>query len=94
MLPQAPAKTILSDMNTQFSWEGRIEYTQCLGLFNRQFRLLESVLNNPFYKEVFPDIQPKLTLAQLEAVSPRPVASEKRPAPLCCKHLSGIGREQ
>ena len=25
------------------------------------------VLNNPFCKEVFPDIQPKLTLVQLEA---------------------------
>ena len=31
------------------------------------------VLNNPFCKEVFPDIQPKLTLAELEAISPHPV---------------------
>ena len=31
------------------------------------------VLNNPFCKEVFPDIQPKLTLAQLEVISPCPV---------------------
>ena len=31
------------------------------------------MLNNPFCKEVFPDIQPKLTLAQLKAISPRPV---------------------
>ena len=31
------------------------------------------VLNNPFCKEVFPDIQTKLTLMQLEAVSPHPV---------------------
>jgi len=34
------------------------------------------VLNNPFSKEVFPDIQPKLTLAQLEAISPYPVTQE------------------
>jgi len=27
---------------------------------------------------MFPDVQPKLTLAQLEAISPRPVTSEKR----------------
>eukprot|EP00076_Gallus_gallus_P034103 XP_024999641.1 T-complex protein 11 homolog isoform X4 [Gallus gallus] len=46
------------------------------------------VLNNPFCKEVFPDIQPKLPLVQLEAISPHPVTSEKRPAPLCCNHLS------
>ena len=31
------------------------------------------VLNNSFWKEVFPDIQPKPPLAQLEAISPRPV---------------------
>jgi len=31
------------------------------------------VLNSPFCKEVFPDIQPKLTLVQLEAISPHPV---------------------
>lgn len=31
------------------------------------------VLYNPFCKEIFPDIQLKLTLAQLEAISPRPV---------------------
>jgi len=31
------------------------------------------VLNNPFCKEVFPDIQPKPPLAQLEAISPHPV---------------------
>jgi len=31
------------------------------------------VLNHPFCKEVFPDIQPKLTLAQLKAISPHPV---------------------
>ena len=43
-LPQTPAKTILSDMDIQFSQEGRIEYTQCLGLFNCQLRLLESIL--------------------------------------------------
>jgi len=36
------------------------------------------VFNNPFCKEMFPDVQPKLTLAQLEAISPRPVTSEKR----------------
>ena len=30
------------------------------------------VINNPFCK-VFPDIQPQLTLAQLKAISPRPV---------------------
>jgi len=46
------------------------------------------VLNNPFCNKVFPDIQPKLTLAQLKAVSPHPVtchqweetSSEKIPA--------------
>ena len=32
------------------------------------------VLNNPFCKEVFPDIQPKLTLVQLKAISPHPVS--------------------
>jgi len=37
------------------------------------------VLNNPFCRVVFPDIQPKAPLAQLEAISPRPVTSEKRP---------------
>jgi len=31
------------------------------------------VLNNNFCKEVFPDIQPKHTRVQLEAISPRPV---------------------
>ena len=31
------------------------------------------VVNNPFCKEVLPDIQPKLTLAQLQAISPHPV---------------------
>ena len=31
------------------------------------------VLNNPFCQEVSPDIQPKLTLAQLEAIVPHPV---------------------
>jgi len=31
------------------------------------------VLNNPFCKEVFPNVQPKLALVQLEAISPRPV---------------------
>jgi len=40
------------------------------------------VLNNPFCKGVFPNIQPKFTLVQFEAISPRPVTSEKRPAPL------------
>ena len=42
------------------------------------------VLNNPFCIEVFPDIQPKLTLVQLEAISLilSPVISEKRPTPL------------
>ena len=35
------------------------------------------VLNNPFCKEVFPDIQPKLTLAQLEAISPHPVTCQQ-----------------
>ena len=39
------------------------------------------MLNNPFCIEAFPDIQPKLTLAQLEAISPHPVTSEKRPTP-------------
>ena len=38
------------------------------------------VLNRPFCKEVFPNVQPKLTLAQLEAISPRLVTSEKRQA--------------
>ena len=37
-------KVILSDMNVQLGWEGRIKYTQCLGLFNCYFCLLESVL--------------------------------------------------
>ena len=31
------------------------------------------VLNNPFCKEVFPNVQPKLTLVQLEAIFPCPV---------------------
>ena len=31
------------------------------------------VLNHPFSKEVFPDIQPKLSLVQLKAISPCPV---------------------
>jgi len=31
------------------------------------------VFNHPFCKEVFPNVQPKLTLAQLEAISLRPV---------------------
>ena len=31
------------------------------------------VLNNPFCKEVFPDIQPKSPLVQLETISPCPV---------------------
>jgi len=35
------------------------------------------VLNNPFSKDVFPDIQPKLTLMQLEAISPRPVTCQQ-----------------
>ena len=43
-LPQAPTKAILSDANIQLGWEGRIKYTQCLGLLNCQFYLLESVL--------------------------------------------------
>jgi len=35
------------------------------------------------HQQVFPDIQPKLTLAQLEAISPHPVTcpTEKRSAP-------------
>ena len=40
------------------------------------------VLYQPFCKEVFPDIQPKVTLVQLDAISPHPVTSEKRPTPL------------
>ena len=35
------------------------------------------MLNNPFCKEVFPDIQPQLTLAQPEAISPRPVTCQQ-----------------
>ena len=31
------------------------------------------VFSNPFCKEVVPDIQTKLTLVQLEVISPRPV---------------------
>ena len=31
------------------------------------------MLYNPFCKDVFPDIQPKLTLVQLEGISPHPV---------------------
>jgi len=40
------------------------------------------VLNNPFCKEIS-DIQPELTLVQLEAIFPilSPVTSEKRPTP-------------
>jgi len=42
------------------------------------------VPNNLFCKEVFPDIQPKPLLAQLEAISPRPVTwhqwEETKPA--------------
>ena len=34
------------------------------------------MLNNPFCKEVFSDIQPKPTLVQLEAISPHPVTYE------------------
>jgi len=40
------------------------------------------VLNNPFCKEIFPEIQPKPPLEQLEAISPHSVTTEKRPAPL------------
>ena len=36
------------------------------------------VLNNPFSKEVFSDIQRKLTLAQLEAISPCPVTYQNQ----------------
>jgi len=36
------------------------------------------VLSNPFSKEVFPDTQPKRTLAQLKAISPRPVTCHQR----------------
>ena len=35
------------------------------------------VLNNPFCKEVFPDIQPKPPLVQLEAISPHPVTCQQ-----------------
>jgi len=35
------------------------------------------VFTNPFCKEVFPDIQPKLTLAKLEAISPCPVTCQQ-----------------
>ena len=35
------------------------------------------VFNNPFCKDVFPDIQPKPLLAQLEAISPCPVTCHK-----------------
>ena len=38
------------------------------------------MLNNPFSKEVFPGIQPNLTLVQLEAISPCLVTSETSPA--------------
>jgi len=31
------------------------------------------VLNDPSYKEIFPDFQPKTPLAQREAISPHPV---------------------
>ena len=36
------------------------------------------MLNNPFCEEAFLDIQPKLTLAQLEAISPRPVTCHQQ----------------
>ena len=36
------------------------------------------MLSNPFSKEVFPDTQPKRTLAQLKAISPRPVTCHQR----------------
>ena len=36
------------------------------------------VLNNPLSKEVFPYIQPKLTLVQLKAISPRPVTCHQQ----------------
>ena len=35
------------------------------------------VLNKPLCKEVFPHIQPKPPLAQLEAISPHPVTSHQ-----------------
>ena len=40
-----------------------------------------TVLNNPFRREVFPDIQPKPPLAQLEAISPRPVTRSSHSSP-------------
>jgi len=42
------------------------------------------VFNNIFLigPKVFPDIQPKLTLVQFEAISPCPITSEKRPTPV------------
>jgi len=43
--------------------------------------------NNPFCKEVVPDIQAKSLLAQHEAVSPCPVTSEKRSTPLSLQSL-------
>ena len=42
------------------------------------------MLNNPFCEEMFPDIQPKLTLAQSEAISLHPVTSEKTPISEMC----------
>jgi len=47
-------------------------------------------LNNPFCKEILPDIRPKPPLVQPEAISPHPATSEKIPALLCCNHLSDI----
>ncbi|MFV1349729.1 hypothetical protein QMK76_29810, partial [Klebsiella pneumoniae] len=35
------------------------------------------MFNHPFCKGVFPDIHPKLTLVQLEAISPRPVTNQQ-----------------
>jgi len=35
------------------------------------------VLNNPFCKELLPDIQSKLTLVQFEAISPHPVTCQQ-----------------
>ena len=41
---KGPRQTILSDMNAHFSQEARVKYAQCLGLFNCQFCLLESLM--------------------------------------------------
>ena len=48
------------------------------------------MLNNPFCKEVFPDIQRKPPLVQLEAISLvlSPVTSEKRSTPLLLTRVS------